>query len=227
MRNTNYSFVAPTGGVPSTGRADGSSMQSYQVADGRFNRSDSSTGSPVPSNLPGQTTQPQLYNPLQYVYYGNPGGYPYGPPMYQTTGMATPTNPTSGTHVQGGSHQYGNKNFYGNPYLPTSYDSNLQGGPTGVQDFVSKSAYNASGVGPNTTSGKGPGSTGNSQTTDMSSSIYGNKGHLSNIKVKKAFLKLLIAKYIAYYLFITWYLIISRISTNKIMVEALDLLIIL
>src|SRR5687768_12992938 len=98
MRNTNYSFVAPTGGVPSTGRSDAGSMQSYQVTDGRFPRSDSSTGSPVPSNLPGQTTQPLQYNPLQYVYYGNPGAYPYGPPpMYQTTAMGTPTNQTSGT----------------------------------------------------------------------------------------------------------------------------------
>jgi hypothetical protein len=191
LHNSDFPFVAPGGGVQSTGRSDGSSLQGYPGADGRFPRSDSSTASPVPTNLPGQTSQP-MYNLPQagYYYLGNNammhhGAFPYGPPtMYPTTAMATPNNPSSGVPHTVANHQYQNKG-YGSSYAP-SYDTSGQGGPANVTDYVNKNTYTTgSGLGgQNSNSGKGSASsTGNSQSTDLASSMYGSKGHLSKMNV--------------------------------------------
>lgn len=175
-------------------------MQSYPGPDARFTRSDSSAASPVPSSLPGQTAQ-QMYNIPQgtgYYYLGNnalmhPGAFTqYAAPhqMYPTTGLVTPNNPSSGApHTV--SNQYQNKGMYGNSYV-NPYDNAAQTG--NVTDYVNKNSYSTgSGAGgPNSapTGGKGSSSsTGSSQqSTDMSSSMYGNKGHLNKMNVRLSLL---------------------------------------
>ena len=193
LHNSDFPFIAPGGGVQSTGRSDGSSLQGYG-ADARFPRSDSSTASPVPSNLAGQSAQ-TMYNIPQagYYYVGNnmmhPGAFPYGPPtMYPTTAMATPNNPSSGAQHSVANHQYQNKG-YGSSYAPP-YDTTGQGA-TNVTDYVNKNTYTpGSGIGgPNSNTGKGSASsTGSSQSSDMSSSIYGNKGHMNKMNVSALYL---------------------------------------
>jgi hypothetical protein len=186
---TNYydqsGAVYPASGVPGTGR-DGSSLQTYgQGNESRFARSDSSTASPVPSNLSGQATQ-AMYNPTipagGYYYVGNnvlhPGPFPYGPPqMYPAAPIPTPTNQSSGAHHGGLTNQYQTKGMYGSNYM---YDNSGQQLPN-VTEFVSKQPYSSGtgGVGGGAGSGSGKSSTGssvnNSQSTDLNSSLY--KGH--------------------------------------------------
>ncbi|XP_021943888.1 protein lingerer isoform X3 [Folsomia candida] len=164
-----YDATGPGGyGVQVSGRNDAQTMQAYSnAADGRFQRSDSSTASPVPSNLAGGNTQQAMYNQaMPYFYVGNnmvQGSFPYTH-MYQQP-MAPATNP-SGPAVN---HQYQNKSVYNASY---AYDTN-QGGPT--NDFNNKGSYPS---GPNSNSTKGS-TTGVSQSTDLNSSIY--KGHMGKI----------------------------------------------
>lgn len=164
------SGVVTPGGV--SGRSD-PSMQAYSTAtDGRFQRTEnSSTASPVPSNLQGGNTQ--MYNPaMPYAFYNMvQQGFPY-PHMYQPP-MATATNTSQATHPVPTNHQYPSKVYSNTQY---TYDT-AQGGPT--SDF-SKNSYPSGSVGPNANSGKGvPGSSssGVGQSTDLNSSIYGSKGH--------------------------------------------------
>jgi len=155
-------------------------MSGYSGSDGRFPRSDSSTASPVPSNLTGGNAQQPMYNPAVPGYYfvgnnmvGPP--FPYGPPppMYPTTAMVTATNASGAPHAATGNHQYQTKTVYGS----YGYDS---GQGTGTE-YGKNSYTGGSGVGPNANSNKGGSGSnpGGSQTTDMNSSMYG-KGHNMN-----------------------------------------------
>lgn len=179
-------FLVTGAGVPGTGvtgRNDGAAMQGYSTgADARFQRSDSSTASPVPSNLAGGNTQQQaMYNPTAMPYYfvGNNmvhagAHFPYGPPhaMYQAP-MATAANTSGAPHAAAANHQYQSKGVYSATQY--TYDAS-QGGPG--SDFGKTSYTSGSGVGPNSNTGKvSSGSTpGVSQSTDLTSSMYA-KGH--------------------------------------------------
>lgn len=158
-------------------------MQAYSTTtDGRFQRSESSTASPVPSNIAGGNTQQAMYNtaPMPYYTYNMMHGshYPYAPPhqMYQTP-MATQPNASQAPHNAPANHQYQTKGVY-NTQQQYPYDA-VQGGQT--QDFGGKSSYNSGGgsVGQNSSTAKvtpGGGSTTQSQSTDLNSSMY-PKGH--------------------------------------------------
>ena len=176
-------FLASAGGPAVSGRSDGT-MSSYSGgSDARFPRSDSSTASPVPSNIAGQNTQQPMYNPtLPYYFVGNnmmhPGThFPYPPPhaMYPTSAMATPTNASGAPHAATANHQYQNKGVF----PPYSYE-----GPPGATTDFKNSYAGGPGVGPNSSSGKTASATssGTSQSTDLNSSMYG-KGHLNKIPV--------------------------------------------
>lgn len=111
---------------------------------------------------------------MPYFYLGNNmvqgSHFPYPPHMYQP-----PMAPASNATGPAVNHQYQNKSVYNTPY---AYDTN-QGGQT--NDY-SKGSYNPSGPNSNTPKGSSGGSTsGVSQSTDLSSSIY--KGHMGKINV--------------------------------------------
>ncbi|CAG7662447.1 unnamed protein product [Allacma fusca] len=177
-----FALEANAGGPGVSGRNDGTTLPSFAGgSDARFPRSDSSTASPVPSNIAGQNTQQPIYNPglPGYYFVGNmhPGTpFPYAPPphMYPTTAMATPTNASGPPHAASTNHQYQNKGVY-----TPSYSYEGQGPST---DFGKNSYAGGSGVGPNSNSGKTSSATssGNSQTTDLNSSMYG-KGHMNKM----------------------------------------------
>ncbi|ODN00612.1 Protein lingerer [Orchesella cincta] len=181
-------------GVPGapgvSGRNDGAAIQAYSTgADGRFQRSDSSTASPVPSNLAGGNTQQAMYNPPVPGYYflgnnamvhGTPYPFAAAPPhhMYQTAPMAAATNASGAPHAPASNHQYQNKSVYSGASY-TTYDGS-QSGPN--SDFGKNSYSGGSGVGPNSNSAKGGSGTtpGVSQSTDINSSIYA-KGHMNKM----------------------------------------------
>jgi len=191
----NHTLVTAGTGVPGApgGRNDGAAMQTYSTgADARFTRDQSSTASPVPSNLAGGNAQQAMYNPAAAMpYYAfnmvHGGPFPYAAPphhMYQAP-MATAANAGTGApHAASGNHQYQGK------YTATQYTYDAgQGGPTtdfGKPSYNSNVSGGGGGVGPNSNSGKtGTGSTPGSvsQSTDLNSSMYPKSHNMGKMNV--------------------------------------------
>jgi hypothetical protein len=144
----------------------------------------------VPSNLAGGNTQQQqqqqqtMYNPqaMPYFYVANNMGhgshYPYAPQMYPTQ-MATAGANSGAQHAAATNHQYQQQGK--GVYNSTQYTYDTSQGGQASDNYGKTYGGGSGGVGPNSNSGKvATGSaTGSSQSTDLSSPMYG-KGHNMN-----------------------------------------------